>query len=86
MSKKIGYHVRNIKKGKIGEISKIQEELDELKDAIEQKNKIMALVELSDLYGAIELYLDKNFKDTSMKDLKVMSEVTQRAFRNGFRK
>ena len=84
MSKE-GYHLKKIKRGKIGEISKIQEELDELQDAVDQKNKIMALVELSDMYGAIELYLKKHHPGTTMKDLKIMSKTTQRAFKNGHR-
>lgn len=84
--KKPGYHLKKIKKGKIGEVSKIQEEVDELKDALDQKNKIMALVELSDLYGSIDLFLKKHFPDLSMNDLKIMSETTQRAFVNGHRK
>lgn len=54
-----GYHLKDIAKGVNGEISKIEEELFELHDANEQKSKIMALVELSDLIGAIELYVDK---------------------------
>ena len=83
---KNGYHIRKITRGKIGEVSKIKEEIEELEDALEQKNKIMALVELSDLYGAIDLFLKKHFPDTTMKDLKIMSETTQRAFKNGHRK
>lgn len=84
-NKKIGYHLKEIKKGEIGEISKIKEEIEELEDAVKQDVKIMALVELSDLYGSIELYLKRHFPDTTMEDLKKMSEVTQRAFRNGRR-
>lgn len=81
---KIGYHKTKIKKGKVGKVSKIQEELDELKDAIKQKSKVMSVIELSDLYGAIELYAKSlNIK---MKDLKKFSKITQRAFKNGHRK
>lgn len=80
---KVGYHLVNIKKGMLGESSKIQEELDELKDAERQGSKIMALIELSDLYGAVEAYArEHGFK---MKDVKIMSKITQRAFRNGVR-
>jgi hypothetical protein len=82
---KIGYHLKEIKKGQIGEISKIKEEIEELEDAMKQDAKIMALVELSDLYGSIELYLEKHFPDVTMEDLKKMSHITQRAFRNGRR-
>lgn len=81
-----GYHLKPIAKGQIGESSKIKEEVEELIDAEEQGAKIMALVELSDLYGAIELYLEKHHPDTTMNDLKVMSEITQRAFKSGERK
>lgn len=81
----VGYHIDNITKGTIGEISKIQEELDELKDAQKQGSKIMELVELSDLYGTIELYLSKHHPNTTMDDLKKMSSITQRVFKNGKR-
>jgi len=40
-----GYHVQKIAKGTYGTPSKIQEELDELKDALDQNNKILALVD-----------------------------------------
>jgi hypothetical protein len=83
---KPGYHVNFIKKGTLGSISKIQEELDELRDAEEQKVCIMQLVELSDLYGAIEVYLEYNHPGTTMEDLRAMSDVTKRAFKNGRRK
>lgn len=81
----MGYHVMPIAKGQVGELSKIQEELSELKDATAQDSKIMALVELSDLYGAIELYIEKHFPDFTMEDLKVMSNITRRVFENGER-
>ncbi len=80
-----GYHLSEIPKGVLGEISKIKEELDELKDALDQECKIMALVELSDLYGAIEFFLKSKFPNISMDDLKKMNTITQRAFRNGRR-
>lgn len=82
----IGYHLTEIPKGQVGEISKIEEELAELKDAIKQGSTVMELVELSDLYGAIELYLRHHHVGKSMKDLAIMSEITQRAFINGLRK
>jgi hypothetical protein len=82
---KPGYHLAPITKGVIGEVSKIEEELAELKDAIKQKSKVMALVELSDLLGAIDLYLRKHHPDTSIEDLLIMSAITARAFKNGAR-
>ena len=79
-----GYHLINIEKGIIGNISKIEEELNELKDAESQNSKIMIMVELSDLYGAIEAYCFK--QGISMEDLKIFSDITKRAFKNGSRK
>ena len=81
-----GYHLADIPKGTIGQSSKILEEVLELQDAEAQGCKIMGLVELSDIVGAVELYLEKNFPDISMKDLKRMSKITRRAFEDGTRK
>ncbi len=80
-----GYHVTPIKKGVLGEISKIQEELDELIDAEKQGCKIMALIELSDAIGAIKAYLKKHHPDITLDDLMAMQTITERAFRNGHR-
>ena len=80
---KPGYHITIIEKGKLGEISKIQEELDEMKDAEKQGCKIMLAVEMADLYGALKVYAELN--GFSMEDLKTMSEITERAFKNGRR-
>ncbi len=82
---KHGYHINKIQKGLIGEISKIEEELNELKDAKEQGSSIMELVELSDLIGAIELYLEKYHVGTNLNDLIKMKDITRRAFENGRR-
>ena len=82
----VGYHKKDIAKGVLGEISKIQEELNELADALEQDCSIMALVELSDLYGSIEAFLTKHFPNTTMKDLETMAKITKRAFDSGERK
>lgn len=81
---KPGYHLREIAKGKLGEVSKIREELEELEDALEQGIEIMALVEMSDLYGALEALAQS--KGKTMDDLKRMSDATRRAFLNGVRK
>lgn len=80
-----GYHIANIPKGEYGEVSKIEEEIAELKDAASQGSKIMELVELSDIYGAIEGYLRKYHPGILMKDLKDMAGITRRAFQNGSR-
>lgn len=80
-----GYHIVQIEKGEIGEISKIQEEVYELADAHEQQSKIMELVELSDLVGAIKLYLRRHHPGITMHDLDIMATITERAFVNGKR-
>jgi hypothetical protein len=81
-----GYHTTFIQKGVVGEASKILEEVHELIDAEGQGCKIMALVELSDIYGAMKLYLEKKHPGMTMKDLGSMSDITQRAFISGARK
>lgn len=83
--KKPGYHLTEIPKGTIGESSKILEEILELQDAETQGAKVMALVELSDMIGAVEHYLAKHFPDMTLDDLRCMSDITKRAFRNGRR-
>lgn len=80
----LGYHTIEIKKGILGKTSKIQEELDELKDAEKQQSKIMMMVELADLYGAIEEYCKE--QNITIEDLKIFSDITKRAFKNGRRK
>jgi len=81
----MGYHIREIKKGKFGDFSKVQEEWEELLDACEQNAKILELIELSDLYGAIEGYLNIKYGMT-MDDIKKMSDMTSSAFKEGKRK
>lgn len=48
------FHTTPIKRGIYGELSKIQEELDEAIDAEAQNQELMLLIELSDMIGAIE--------------------------------
>lgn len=79
----MGYHLKEIKKGELGKLSKIQEELDEIKDAEEQNCKIMIGCELADLYGAIESYAET--QGLTMNDLYIMNEATKRAFKSGRR-
>jgi hypothetical protein len=80
----MGYHLVPIKKGILGESSKIQEELDELRDAETQSAKILIHCELSDLYGALEAYAEA--RGLTMDDLKQMSKMTKEAFQSGARK
>lgn len=82
-----GYHLAEIPRGKYGEISKIGEEFIELKDAVDQNNRIMALLELSDLIGAIEGFVESEFgKTVTFDDLIKMKDATHKAFREGKRK
>lgn len=80
-----GYHLRDIQRGELGESSKIMEELLELQDAEDQGVMVMALVELSDMYGAMRHYLKRYFPGLSMDDLERMADVTERAFKSGGR-
>ncbi|MFO0862451.1 MAG: hypothetical protein U0516_01910 [Candidatus Saccharibacteria bacterium] len=84
--KKPGYHLADIAKQPTGSAGKIREELEEFEDALEQECSLMALQELSDLIGAIRLYLQEEHPSISLNDLIVMSNITARAFQNGARK
>lgn len=80
----MGYHKNQIIKGTLGKISKVEEEIEEFKDAEEQENKILCVVELSDIYGALELVASTY--GLTMDDLKKMSDCTKSAFQDGTRK
>ena len=82
---KPGYHITVIKKGELGEASKILEEVKELIDAENQHCKIMVLCELADIFGAIDAYLEKKKYSVTLEDLITMSRITKRAFINGRR-
>lgn len=81
-----GYHIAKIARGVYGEDSKIYEEVDEFADALDQGVAIMALLELSDLLGAIKGWLAKHHPSITIDDLLAMSAVTDRAFETGARK
>lgn len=80
----MGYHQREIKKGTLGEFSKIREEIEELLDAHQQGIKMLELCELCDLFGAIEAYIAKN--NLTLEDLIKMKNLTKSAFESGDRK
>ena len=80
-----GYHLVAIARGELGELSKIQEELDELRDAVAQGSRIMAAVELADLLGAVQAFMDRHLPGMTMQDLQTFSAITRRAFENGHR-
>ena len=79
----MGYHFTTIPKGKLGELSKIQEEYLELIDAHGQNNKVLEICELCDLLGAIEAYA--NSFNLDLYDLKAMMEANKRAFKDDTR-
>ena len=79
----MGYHTVKIQKGVLGQSSKIQEELDELKDAEKQGVKILIACELADLYGALRAVAETH--GLTMKDLEQMIDLTAAAFREGER-
>jgi hypothetical protein len=79
----MGYHLKEIPKGEFGAFSKIKEEFLELEDAVEQRDPIMALVEMSDMIGAIEEYIKR--WNMNLKDLKDFSDKTKSAFKDGTR-
>jgi hypothetical protein len=81
----MAYHTKEIKKGTIGEFSKIQEEYEELLDAYNQGDSLLQLNELSDLIGAIGLYSQEKW-NISLIELVAFSEKTKQAFLSGKRK
>lgn len=81
----MGYHIKKIKKGNLGAVSKITEEYEEFIDAYTQWNPVMELIELSDLLGAIESYTVKKY-NIDLDRLMVMTRATQSAFKDGERK
>lgn len=82
----MGYHKARIEPGEYGKLSKIREEFEELCDAVLQDNKVMALQELADMLGAMEGWLEANFKDVTLKDIFIMKKATRSAFEDGTRK
>lgn len=79
----MGYHKKSIADGEYGKFSKIREEFEELQDAVEQKNKILILCELSDLVGAIKGYAAS--QGVTLEDVVKFMELTDSAFEDGTR-
>lgn len=79
-----GYHISPITDGALGLSSKIREELDELQDAEKQDCVIMAVMEASDIYGALKWWAKRHH--LTMEDLRIMNDITERAFTSGERK
>jgi phosphoribosyl-ATP pyrophosphohydrolase len=70
------FHVDEIEKGVYGELSKIKEELEEAYDAEKQGIRLMLLIELSDIIGAVKGVADKH--GVSLDDLIKFAEVRSR--------
>ncbi len=79
----MGYHIHNIKKGVLGEFSKIEEEFYELNDAIGQSNSVLEICEMTDLIGAIAAYAKKY--NLTLDDLVFFTKCTEEAFKEGKR-
>lgn len=79
----MGYHNKTIKKGILGNFSKIEEEYEELKDAYEQGDEVLQICELTDLIGAIEEYAKK--WNLSIHQLLEFSNKTKSSFKDGKR-
>lgn len=81
----MGYHEMDIPPGQLGERSKVVEEITELLDAVTQDNPVMALVEMADIIGALELHLEKYHPSITLQDLITMKDRTRHAFESGAR-
>ncbi len=75
------WHKRKIVKGNLGEISKIQEEVEEALDAEEQGQKVMLLIELADIVGATGLVAEKY--GMTLDDLVAFAKLRSEVMRNG---
>lgn len=78
------YHTVEIPKGVIGELSKVYEEVEELRDADKQDNPVLILCEIADILGALEEYTQKKY-NIPISDIKKMTDLNKKAFQNGFR-
>ena len=79
----MGYHLKDIEKGVLGEFSKIREEFQEAEDADLQGDSLLMFCELADMLGAMEEYLKK--WNLTIDDLKKFSNKTKSAFKEGKR-
>lgn len=79
---KPGYHLSLIPKTTvIHSVDKIIEEYEEFIDSIRQGTSLMEIVELSDLIGAIDMYISKKYNLT-LDDLIIFNNITRRSFIN----
>lgn len=69
-----GYHLTDIERGELGELSKVREELYELLDAHIQKSRIMVSIELADTVGAFQAFLDRHLPGNDVAHLARISD------------
>jgi hypothetical protein len=81
----MGYHITPITKGKVGELSKVLEEVNEALDAEQQNCDVIVLLELSDVIGAIESYLELHHPTITIESLITMKNITKKVFKEGTR-
>lgn len=81
LGERFKWHKREITRGVYGEFSKVLEEVEEAEDALEQNNKLMYLIELSDIVGAIEGIVE-NYGLT-LEELITFSDKVKESKRNG---
>ena len=79
----MSYHKLKIHKHAVGSPYKIQEEFLEYIDSLATGNLVMAVQELSDLYGCIETEIQKF--GMTVQELKVMSDLMKEVFDSGTR-
>lgn len=77
--KKSYFHVMPVRQGTYGELSKIQEELDEALDAETRGQKLLLMIELSDIIGAVAGVAERH--GYSLDDLIQFSELRRNVFR-----
>lgn len=79
----MSYHKLTIHKHDHRSPFKLQEEVLEYLDAVASNNKVMAMQELSDVYGSLESEISKY--GLTVEDLKIMSDTTKQVFEKGTR-
>lgn len=79
----MSYHKLKIHKHAVGSPYKIQEEFLEYIDSLATGNLVMAVQELSDLYGCIETEIQKF--GMTVQELKVISDLMKEVFDSGTR-
>ena len=72
----MGFHIAKIEKGVYGEWSKVEEEIEEIIDALSQNIKPMLLIELCDCLGAVKAYYNLTTPESQYSELLFKLSVT----------